>query len=330
MKVWAVLGGGGWVGSHLLRHLLLHEPEVRIVVVGRSPERAPALLLHRGIDDARYEYHQIHLVSETDRLLSMLDDIRPEVIVNLAAQGEEAASWAQAWRYFETNTVALARIVEAIAEAGWLRRWVQIGSASVYGSGKDASSEGARLAPATPYAVSKAAADLYLQAVQAVKSFPATILRPPGLYGPGQQVYRVIPRAILCALLGRRLPLHGGGEAKKFYLHVEDLCRVIHRAGETGQPGRVYNVGPTEGVSIRAVVDMIGHKTGVRFDELVDLAPSRGKQDTQASLDSARARLELGWEPTISLSRGLDDMIAWMRPRLDRLQREPSEFIFQV
>lgn len=326
MKVWAVLGGGGWLGSHLLRYLLRHDATVRIVVVGRSPERAPELSLHRGIDDARYEFHQIHLVSETDRLLSLLDKRKPDVIVNLAAQGEEAASWSQAWRYFETNTVALAKIVESLVGAGWLRRWVQVGSASVYGTGTEASSEEAHLAAGTPYAVSKAAADLYLQAVRQVKQFPATILRPPGLYGAGQQVFRVIPRAILSALLGKRLPLHGGGAATKYYLHAEDLCQAISRVAEAASPGLVYNVGPTEGVTVRTVVEQIAQKVGVPFDELVELFPSRGRHETQASLDSERIRRELGWKPMIGLSQGLDETIAWMRPRLEWLQREPGEF----
>ena len=330
MKVWAVLGGGGWVGSHLSQYLLLHDSTMRIVVVGRSPERAPELSLHRAIDDARYEFHQIHLVSETERLLSLLDECKPEVIVNLAAQGEEASSWNQAWRYFETNTVALAKVVEALLGAGWLRRWVQIGSASVYGTGTVASSEEAPLAAGTPYAVSKAAADLYLQAVRQVKQFPATILRPPGLYGAGQQVFRVIPRAILSALLGKRLPLHGGGAATKYYLHAEDLCRAISCVAESASPGPVYNVGPTEGVTIRAVVEQIAQKVGVPFDDLVESFPSRGTHETQASLDSERIRRELGWKPKVSLSQGLDETIAWMDPRLEWLQQEPSEFALRA
>ena len=318
------------MGSILSRFLLEHDDTVRVVAVGRNPERTASLAVHTGVADRKYEYHRLHVVSDVQRLVDLLWDVMPEVIVNVAAQGEEAASWSHSWRYFETNTVAIARIVESLLASPWRGRWVQIGSASVYGSGQIASTEESPLRAATPYAASKAAADLYLLAVHAMKQFSATIVRPPSLYGPGQQTYRVIPRTILCALQGTRLPLHGGGEAKKFYLHASDLCRAIYSVAQRGADGRIYNVGPEAGGTIRDVVEMIAQKVGVPFDRLVDLAPARGKQDTQASLDSSRIRSELGWEPKVGLSEGLDEMINWMKPRLELLRLEPVEFRLQV
>ena len=330
MKTYVILGGGGWLGVQVSRYLLASDPLVRVVGVGRNPERPAPFALHRGLDDSRFEYHQIHLVDEAGRLLSLLESIRPEIIVNLAAQAEEAASWTNSWRYFEVNTSALARVVEPLVGASWLRNWVQIGSASVYGAGSEAATESLPLRPATPYAVSKAAADLYLLSVAAVRGFPVNIIRPANLYGPGQQLHRIIPKTTLCALLGRPLPLQGGGLARKFFLHAEDLSRAIHLAAGSAEAGRIYNLGPPAAVTIRSLVERICVKVGKPFEQVVQMAPDRGGQDTQVSLNSSRIAADLGWSQTVDLDKGLDDTIAWMKQHLDVLKPMSTDFTFRA
>jgi dTDP-glucose 4,6-dehydratase len=330
MRTWLILGGGGWLGIQISRHLLAHAPGVLVVGVGRNPERPAPFALHRGIDDARYEYHQLHLAHEPERVLSLLQGRKPEVVVNLAAQGEEAASWTNAWRYFETNVVALAKVVEPLIGASWLRRWVQLSTASVYGPSREAATENTPLRPATPYAVSKAAADGYLTAVAAVRGFPINIVRPTNLYGSGQQLHRIIPKTALCALTGRPLSLQGGGAARKFFLHAEDLARAVHTIAEKAEPGTIYNVGPREGTMIRSLVETVCRKVGVPFEEVVQLAPDRGGRDTQATLDSSRITADLGWVQAIDLDKGLDQTIAWMKQHLDVLKGLPTEFTFRA
>ncbi|MBI2364765.1 MAG: NAD-dependent epimerase/dehydratase family protein, partial [Deltaproteobacteria bacterium] len=112
----------------MTRYLLLHVPEAYVICVWRNSEKPAAFSLHRGIDDSRYEYHQIHVAYEPERLMELLDSKRPDIIINIAAQGEGAASWKYSWRFFETNAVALAKIVEPLIGVPWLRKWVQMGS----------------------------------------------------------------------------------------------------------------------------------------------------------------------------------------------------------
>lgn len=330
MATCMILGGGGWLGVQMARHLLACVPEVQVIGVGRNPERPAPFALHRNIDDARYEYHQIHLAYEPDRILALFEAKRPSVIVNIAAQGEEAASWTNAWRYFETNTVALARIVEPLVGSPWLGKWVQVGTSSVYGTGCEAATEESPFRPVTPYAVSKAAADFYLLSVSRVHRFPVNIIRPSNIYGLGQQLHRIIPKTILCALLGRPLQLQGGGAARKFYLHAEDLARAVYLVAEQAPAGKVYNVGPKESTTIRTLVDMICRKVGVPFEQVVQLAPDRGGQDTQASQDSSLIATELGWAPAVDLDKGLDDTIAWIKQHRDALKALPMEFTFRA
>src|SRR5206468_10964560 len=100
-----------------------------------------------------YEYRQRHLVSQTDQLLAMIDSRRPSVIVNVAAQSEEAASWTHSWRFFETNTLALAKLVEPLIGRPWLSKWIQVGTAGVYWHPPGSVTADPRLHASPPYAV---------------------------------------------------------------------------------------------------------------------------------------------------------------------------------
>ena len=330
MTTYMILGGNGVFGVQMTRYLLLNIPQAHVICVGRNAEKPPAFSLHLGIDDSRYEYHQIHVAYETERLLELLDAKRPGIIINIAAQGEGAASWKYSWRFFETNAVALAKMVEPLIGATWLRKWVQMGSSEVYGSVDAPANEESPLRASSPYSASKAAADLYLLAIHRARNFPMNIIRPSNAYGPGQQLHRVIPRAILCAFSGRKLPLQGGGVARKSYIHTDDLSRAIYLIAERAPAGKVYNAGPKESVAIRTLVEKIAEKTGVPFQDLVEIVPDRMGQDAQYLLDSSRIASELGWQPRTGLDEGIADVVEWVRTHLDFLKRQPQEFIFRA
>lgn len=325
-----VLGGNGVFGVQLVRYLLLKAPDVYVIAVGRNPEKPPAFSLHRGIDDSRYEYHQIHIAYEPERLIELLKAKQPSVVVNIAAQGEGAASWKSSWRYFETNAVALAKVVEPLIGAPWLKKWLQVGSSEVYGSVTAPASEEAPIRPSSPYSASKAAADLYLLSVARSQNFPVNIIRPSNAYGPGQQLHRIIPKAVLCALLGHKLPLQGGGTARKSYIHTDDLSRAIYWIAEKGHLGKVYNAGPKESTAIRTLVEIICEKTSVPFNQLVDLAPDRLGQDAQYLLDSSLIAKDLGWKPEIPLQDGINDVVIWAREHLEYLKKQPTNFTLRA
>jgi len=133
MKTYVILGGGGSFGIHTAFYLLRHARPKRVVSVGRNPLRPEPFSL--GIErEKNFEYHAYHLTYEIDLLLDLLDRIKPEVIVNYAAQGEGAVSWKHSWRFFETNSMALARLCEELMKRSWLERFIQIGTSEMYGS----------------------------------------------------------------------------------------------------------------------------------------------------------------------------------------------------
>jgi dTDP-glucose 4,6-dehydratase len=327
---YAVLGGGGSFGITTSKYLL--EPRVmdRVMGIGRNPAKPEPFTLDVGHGDRRYSYHAYHVTHELDLLLELLDREKPQIIVNYAAQGEGAVSWKHSWRFFETNSMALARLVEALMSRDYLERFIQIGTSELYGSMDVPAREDAPLQPSSPYAASKAAFDMYLVSVHRVLKFPMSIVRPSNAYCPGQLLHRVIPRAVICGLTRRKLPLHGGGRAEKSYIHARDLARAIHLVAEKAPLGTVYNAGPPKPISIRALVETVARVMGIPFEDLCEVTGDRLGQDSRYWLDSSAIKRDVGWEPKIGLEEGIAEMVEWGRKYLGQLRDWPTDYTLRA
>ena len=302
-KTYCILGGGGSFGIHTAMYLLDHASPKKVIGIGRNPLRGSAFSLDIDKRDG-YEYYARHLTYELDLLLEVLDREKPDVIINYAAQGEGAVSWKHSWRFFETNSMGL----------------IQIGTSEMYGSVDHAVTEEEPIKPSSPYAASKVAYDMYLMSVHKFLQFPMNIIRPSNAYCPGQLLHRVIPKAILCGLTGRKLPLHGGGKAEKSYLHARDLGRAIHLVAEGAPLGTVYNAGPADPTSIREVVERCAGALDMPFEDLCEMSEDRLGQDSRYWLNSTAIKDTVGWECQIGWDEGLAEMVDWGRKYLDQIK----------
>lgn len=320
MKI-AVLGAGGCFALNFAS--LLAEKQIESFGLGRSgPKPAPFWLAPKN-----YRFWEIHLVDQMQQALSILDAMRPEVIVNFAAQGEGAASFGvNAADFYRTNTWGFIRLVGELSSRDYLQRFIQISTSELYGSVEKPSKETDPILPSSPYAISKWAFDRHLEVMFKIHQFPMNIIRPSNCYTPGQQLYRVIPKSIVCALAGKRLQLHGGGKAMKSYLHASDLSRAILGVLEKGKVGKTYNCGPTGPISIRCLVGHIAEVCGISWDELVEEVPDRTGQDGKYWLDSSELARDTSWTPTIGLVKGLEEMLGWVR-KYPELLTMPTEYI---
>lgn len=326
-----VLGGGGSFGLAVSRFLLQQDGVERVVGIGRNPPKPAYFTLGTGDGDPRYEYRAYHLTYELDLLIEFLQRERPDVIVNFAAQGEGATSFSHSWRYFETNAMGLVRLLDAVMDdLDYLPRFIHIGTSELYGATDGPANEDTPIKPTSPYAASKAAFDLCLLAMSNKMNddLPVNIIRPSNCYGPGQQLHRLIPRAMLCGLTGKKLPLQGGGVAKKSYMHTDDLAAAIWAVLHRGRVGQVYNAGPMFPISIREVVAKVADVLCLGFDQLCELTEDRVHQDSQYWLDSSKLR-QLGWKPSVTWEEGLTQTRDWVESYLPELRQLPQEFIMR-
>jgi dTDP-glucose 4,6-dehydratase len=157
-------------------------------------------------------------------------------------------------------------------------------------------------------------------------AFPVLFTRASNVYGPGQQLYRIIPRTVLAAIAGQKLKLDGGGKSVRVFIHMRDVSDATLKVATNGRPGESYHISGYRIVSIRQLVEMILGMLGKSFDECVEIGPDRPGKDSAYTLDSVKIRTELGWQDRITLEDGIADVIAWARRFSRVLDRMPIRY----
>ncbi len=322
-----VIGSNSFSGSHLVGHLIEQGHEV--LGVSRSKEPNDIFLPYRWLPNSceHFEFEQIDLNHDLDRLMGLVYSYRPSYVINFAAQGMVAQSWDFPEHWYQTNVVAQVRLHDQLRKLDFLEKYVHVSTPEVYGSTSGAVVENFEFAPSTPYAVSRAACDLHLLTFFEAYGFPVVFTRAANVYGPGQQLYRIIPRTMLSCRLGRRLPLHGGGESMRNFVHIQDVSAATLTLALSGEPGESYHLSGLETISIRDLVDTICHLTGIDPAEVIDVIPDRVGKDSSYCLDSGRTREEFGWTDMVSLNDGLVSTLNWVDENLEVLQLLPVNYL---
>src|SRR5262249_6437015 len=156
-----VIGSNSFSGSDFI-DLLLDDDQNEVIGISRSPEKSALFLPYKRCQKAHFTFYQMDLNRHMPQLIALLDAFEPAYVVNFAAQSEVAPSWEHPEQWFQTNIVALAQLTNALKDRDYLQRYVHISSPEVYGTCEGRITESAPLNPSTPYAASKAAADLFL------------------------------------------------------------------------------------------------------------------------------------------------------------------------
>lgn len=322
MKKIVVLGANSFSGQDFV-DLLLDNPEYEVIGVSRRPERGPLFLKYRLRSDLdRYRYFALDMNRHMPEILSMLDAEKPSYIVNFAAQSEVAPSWDHPEHWFQTNTVALAELVNHLRRRTYLDKYVHISSPEVYGTCVGNVVETSPMNPSTPYAASKAAADMLLSVYQKQYGFPLTSVRATNVYGARQQLFKIIPRSVIYIRLGKKIQLHGGGRAVKSYIHIRDVSRGELAVMEQGTIGDLYHLSPDEGIAVREVVTEIAFQMGKRLEDVAETVEERPGQDAAYVIDSTVARNKFGWRPKIGFQEGLKDVVTWVDKYWDEIKSQ--------
>jgi dTDP-glucose 4,6-dehydratase len=324
----AIIGSNSFSGASFARHCLAQGVEV--LGASRSEEPASCFLPYRWLPAVRrksFRFVRADLNHELDALMAALDDFKPDYVVNFAAQGMVAQSWQQPVHWYQTNVVANVLFHDRLRRASWLNKYVHVGTPEVYGSTSGVITESAPFNPSTPYAASRAGCDLHLRTFFNQYQFPVAWTRAANVYGPGQQLYRIIPRTILSIKLGQKLQLHGGGHSVRSFIHIDDVAAATLAIARHAPAGECYHLSTDRFVSIRELVEMICRMMNADFRQVAQVTDERPGKDAAYTLDSTKARQSLGWRDTVALEDGVRATIAWVEEHLQEIRRQPFDYI---
>lgn len=317
-----ILGATSFAGRCLIKQALLEG--MTILGVSRSAETKTAFHLYRQLSQIKnYVFQQIDLNQHQSQLSTLLRDFKPNYVVDLAGQGMVSESWKQPQQWYQTNLVSKTVLFQELLQLDSLEKYIRVSTPEVYGSTHTAVQENTHYQPSTPYAISHAAVDQHLHILYQQFNFPMILTRFSNFYGPGQQLYRIIPRTILYARLGRQLLLEGGGESVRAFIYGEDVAHALLCTLKAGSCGQIYHFSTKNFICIRELVEKILRMQHVCFDDIVVFGEDRIGKDFQYLMSDQKARDELKWCDNVSLEQGIAQTIAWVDAYWHQLKDEP-------
>lgn len=324
-----VTGGAGFLGSHFVRAWLAHHPSDDIVVLDALTYAGSRARLAEAERTGRCRFLQGDICEPEAARQAMRG---AQAVVHFAAETHVDRSITDAAPFLRTNVEGTYTLLREALACG-VDRFLHVSTDEVYGPVLEgAVDEAAPLAPRSPYAASKAAGDLLVQAVCATHQLPAIVARPTNVFGPWQLPEKFIPLCIANGAEGLPLPLYGDGRQRRGWLHVDDLSGALETLLERGRPGGIYNVASGQERSNLETATMILAHLGCP-PELIQFVADRPGHDRRYAMRDDRLRA-LGWQPAVPFEQGLSQTIAWYRghadwwrPLAESLREDPHHWL---
>ena len=304
-----VTGGAGFIGSHLLRRLVVHGGHRVVNLDALKYSGNPA---NTKDLDGHASYRFVHGdIADQQLVQRLFTEHRIESVINAAAETHVDRSILDPGSFAATDVVGTGILLEGARRAG-VRRFVQVSTDEVYGSvDAGTSKEEDRLVPRSPYSASKAGGDLLALSFWTTYRFPVMVTRGSNTYGQNQYPEKFIPLFVTNAIDDQPLPLYGNGRQRRDWLAVHDHCAGIERVLWDGEPGQIYNIGggnERENLTVaEQLLSLLGKpKSLIRFVE------DRPGHDRRYAVDAGKL-MRLGWQPTVPFDDGLKATVEWYR-----------------
>jgi dTDP-glucose 4,6-dehydratase len=305
-----VTGGAGFIGSQYVRALLgdgFGHGEVTVTVLDALTYSGNRANLDPVAGSPSLTFVHGSICDE-----GVVDDVmrNQDAVVHFAAESHVDRSITGAMEFVRTNVEGTQTLLDSARKHG-VGRFVHVSTDEVYGSIEEGSwTETWPLAPRSPYAASKASSDMMALAAHRTHGMDVVVTRCSNNYGPYQYPEKVIPLFVTNLLDGKKVPLYGDGLNIRDWLHVADHCNGIHLALTKGRSGEVYHIGGGTELTNRELTERLLEACGADWS-MVQPVEDRKGHDRRYSLDITKIRNELGYEPSISLERGLAETVAW-------------------
>lgn len=312
-----VAGGAGFIGSNFLTHIYNKYPEYELLNLDsltyagnlenlreiESGDSKKSLLKKRYI----FLKGDICNVSYVRRVFNKY---KPDIVINFAAESHVDRSIVDSRYFFRTNLIGVHNLVDRIIECK-IPKFIQISTDEVYGEVlKGESDEQACFRPSNPYSASKAAADLLVQSYIRTHKIPAIILRGSNNFGPFQYPEKLMPLAITNLLEGEGVLIHGNGQQRRRWLHVNDFCEAIDLVIHKAQDFSIYNVAGIEMSNID-IIKKICRALNRDFSSEIYFIQDRPGSDMRYAPESKKIERELGWKITHKVSDEIPKVVEW-------------------
>ncbi|AHL23096.1 dTDP-glucose 4,6-dehydratase [Thermococcus nautili] len=303
-----VTGGMGFIGSNFIRYVLKEHSDWEIINLDKLGYGSNPANLRDLEDDPRYTFVKGD-IADFELIKELVKQV--DAVVNFAAESHVDRSISSPDHFIRSNVMGVYTILEAIRKENPEVRLVHISTDEVYGDILEGSfREEDALKPSSPYSATKAAADSLVLGWARTYNLNASITRCTNNYGPYQFPEKLIPKTIIRASMGLKVPIYGTGQNVRDWIYVEDHVRAVERVLLKGEPREIYNVSAGEEKTNLEVVKTILRLLG-KDESLIEFVEDRPGHDLRYSLDSWKITRDLKWRPKVSFEEGIRLTVEW-------------------
>ncbi len=325
----AVTGGAGFIGSNLLLMMVPHYPDYLFVNIDCLTYAANLSNLSEIDSAENYKFEKID-ITDFASLGQCFDKYNFDSVIHLAAESHVDRSLIGPALFIQTNVMGTFNLLELARKSAATNsnfRFHHVSTDEVYGSIEAGSSADEKypVNPSSPYAASKAAADQLVRSYHKSYGLNIVITNCSNNYGPFQFPEKLIPLLINNVINGKAMPVYGDGRNIRDWIYVDDHCKALDLVFHNGKAGSAYNIGSgfeTENIFlIRKVCAILERKTGGGpYEHLIELVKDRPGHDRRYAVNSSKIKSEIGWEPSLSLDKGLELTVEWYLSQTDWLK----------
>ena len=317
-----VTGGLGFIGSNFIIKILEQKSDFEVVNVDAQLSGADKRNLSRIENNKNYQFVNGNITNKRlmEELISKCD-----AVVNFAAESFVDRSINNADPFLVSNIRGTFTILDIITKQK--KRMIHISTDEVFGSlSKGSADEQTKFNPSSPYAATKAAAELLIKSFSVTYDSDVVITRCTNNYGPRQFPEKLIPKTIILAKQGRNIPIYGNGKNLRDWIFVDEHCDAVYEILINGKSGQAYNISANNEISNMQIVNKILEIMD-KSDDLIEFVEDRPGHDQRYSLDSSKIKNELGWSTKINFEEGIRKTIEWYEKNFSYYESISNEIL---
>ncbi len=320
-----IVGSNSFSGSNIIKHLIIKKKNV-IAISRRDEKNITFLPYKKNIHYKKYvNFYKVDVNKDILKLKKIIKKHKPKYVINYAGQGMVEQSWSTPEDWYTTNIIGQIKLISILKESKSLKKYIHFTTPEVYGSTSKIIKESFNFNPSTPYANSRAALDFHLKMMSDKYNFPVIFTRAANVYGEYQDLYRIIPKAIMKIKKNDKIELHGGGKSLRSFIHIDDVSEALTLIIDKGRLGETYHISTKSYLKISKLVQMICKDLKVEYKKCIVKTPDRIGKDNAYLLDSSKLR-KLGWKDKIDLNEGIFRTKKWIEDNYIYLKKQKLNY----
>ena len=321
-----ILGSSSFAGASMV-DFLISKKKYNVYGTYRRKKNKAYLPYLKQSKKIKFKNIKVDFTKNPKKLINIILKFKPKYIIDFASLCMVNQSWQYPETYINTNILYKSFLLKNFKKFTFLKKYIYISTPEIFGSSKHIKEDSNVYNPSTPYATSKLCFEMLLKNFAKNFNAPIIIARFSNFFGPGQPLYRLIPKLITCIDNKKKFPLEGKGQAKRNYIYSYDFCNGIHKVMSKGKIKNIYHFSGPEDYKTNDIVKILCQLKSYSRKKLIKITKKRAGQDLNYKLDCKKTKKELNWRPLYTFKKALKLVIDYQKTVSKQIKKESLKYM---